>query len=203
LLIVLIRHASTEGNDPKKPRVRGWMDNELTPKGRVEAQLAGIKLRKYDLQYLFHSDFMRDNQTSHIIANQLNLSAMESDFDARTWDTGDFSGQPEEDVNPAIIEIYKKPWQSAPGGSESFNGFEQRWFDFLDKKMDFAANVVRPVGITTHGRNIAITESYINDVPPLECQMPLAAGFATISVNPDRSLIMEFPTPTEPVIKDV
>lgn len=204
ILALLIRHASTEDNDPNNPRVRGWADIPLAPNGEIEAQLAGEKLKQYGIKQLYHSDFMRDSQTAHIIANKLNIQA-EADFNARTWDTGSFSGQTEEDVNPAIIEIYKNPWKAAPGGGESFNGFLERWYAFLDAKLSEAANVPssRPLGIVTHGRNIASAQSYIEFIPPLKCEMPCPAGFAIISVALDRSLHLEVMPPKELVIQDV
>lgn len=205
VIAVLIRHAPTSGNNPTKTEVRGWKDDEIAPESHLDAQITAAKLRPYGIKYLVSSDFMRDQQTAQIIAEALNISNIDVDYDARTWDTGDFSGKAEEEVNPAIMEIMQRPWMSAPGGSESFDDFARRWTRFLESKLYLAANVdqFRPVGIVTHGRNLAYTQSYIEGVPPVDCSMPLPAGFATITIQPNHSLTMEFITPTEPVIQDV
>lgn len=205
VIVILIRHAATAANNPTKTEVRGWKDDEIAPASHLDAQLTAEKLRRYDLKYIISSDFMRDQQTAQIIAEKLNISNIDVDFDARTWDTGDFSGKPEEEVNPAILEIMRQPWLSAPGGSESYNDFGRRWTRFLESKMYLAANVdqYRPIGIVTHGRNLAYTQSYIEGIPIEDCNMPLPAGFATITIQPNHQLTMEFITQTEPVIADV
>lgn len=185
--------------------MRGWKDEELAPEGHLGVQLTAQKLRPYDIKYIISSDFMRDQQTAHIIAEKLNVSNIDVDWDARTWDTGDLSGKPESEANPAIRDIMQRPWLSAPGGSESFDEFGQRWTAFLDAKLYLAANVdqFRPVCIVTHGRNLAYTQSYLQHLPLVDCQMPMPAGFLTISIQPNRSLTIDYPTPTEPVLTDV
>ncbi len=204
LLLILIRHGATQLNDPAAPRVRGWDDTELSDSGKLEVQMAAEKLKQYDLKQLYHSDFMRDSQTAQIIGNKLNINA-DTEWDARTWDTGLFSGQLESVANPAIFEIYKRPWQSAPGGSESMNEFLARWQRLLDSKIDLASRVpvLRPLGIVSHGRPIAATDSYVNDKPLLEGYMPYPAGFALLSVGLDRKLNFEIVPPQEPITQDV
>lgn len=170
----------------------------------MEVELAARKLAPYNLQFLYSSDFMRDTETKFILASRLGISGLDTEYDARTWDTGMFSGRPESEVNPAILEIYKQPWNSAPGGSESMNDFASRWTSFLDAKMNLAAQVesFRPLGIITHGRNIAMTESYLTGRNTWECDMPMPAGHALISIGDDCSINFEIVDPKESVAID-
>jgi len=204
LLMILVRHGRTEGNDPTNPQVRGWQDYSLEDKSIPEVKGTAEALRQYAPQSIISSDFQRDMSTAHILASALNLSNIETDYDARTWDTGMYSGKPEAEVNSAIAAIYDRPWESAPGGRESFNAFQSRWQNFLDRKMDLATvEGFRPMIVVTHGRNIALTDSYINGKMPRDGQMPFPAGYGLLSVAQDGSLGFGYPVETEPVIEDV
>lgn len=202
--MVLMRHGATHHNVPSNPLVRGWHDDPLTDEGRTQVHLALDGLRKLAPKIAYSSDFMRDTETAGIVAEALNLP-METDYDARTWDVGVFSGKPEAEVNEAIASLYKQPWETPPGSSESFNGFAKRWLDFLELKMEMASKVdaTRPPLIVTHGRNIGLAHSYIDFLNPWEADMPLPAGIATISVEDDRTLSFRFLGEAEPVPVDV
>ena len=118
---------------------------------------------------------------------------------------GEFEGQLLKDVNPAIEVLYKQPWKTPPGSTESFNGFSERWLNFLDEKMEAAVQVEswRPTVIVTHGKNIALTHSYLEGLNTWDAKMPLPAGYAVIKINQDRSLGLDFYSPTESVIEDI
>jgi len=171
----------------------------------MDVQLTAQKLAKYDPQWIESSDFMRDTETALLVATQLNISDKATRWEARTWDTGLFSGQPESEVNPKILEIYKNPWESAPGGSESMNEFFARWQSYLDSKMDLAANVdtMRPGIIVTHGRNLAATDTYLNGGNAWEAYMSKPAGYACVVVGETGYLGLEFVGAKEPVASDV
>jgi broad specificity phosphatase PhoE len=202
VLAILMRHGSTADNGGAKV-VRGWKDQELTPAGRIEAQLTADKLAKYKPAKVFHSDFMRDSETAHIVAAKLNLPT-EADFNLRTWDVGDYSGQPESEVNPAILRLYRTPWAMPPGSTESFNDFSRRFINYFEDRLRDAANIetYRPPVIVSHGRNIAQAHSHIDFLLPWEARMPMPAQFALINVNPDRTIGIEFIGESEPVIED-
>lgn len=201
---ILMRHARTEGNDPKNPTVRGWKDSPLTSEGKIQAQLTANKLKSYEPKHIYHSDFMRDTQTAEILAAILNIP-LETDFNSRTWDVGTYSGKPEDDVNPPIMEIYKHPWMTPPGSTESFNEFAGRFCEFMERKLRYAAMVepARPVVIVTHGRCVAIAQSHFEGLNAWECSMPMPAQYATVTVELDGHLTMEFIGPREAVIADV
>lgn len=184
--------------------MRGWVDEPLDSTGKIEVQLSAQKLRKYNPGFVYSSDFTRDTETANIVMNAMNISGYETDFDCRTWDVGAFSGKAETEVGQAIIELYKRPWEAPPGSSESFNTFSERWTGFLESRMQMVSqiNTMRPTIIVTHGRNIALSQSYVEGINAWDCVMPYPAGFALLTVEMDRSLSIQFPTRTEPVVKD-
>lgn len=200
--MILVRHGATALNNGAK-MVRGWKDVPLHYTGKIDAEIAAKKLAKYGPGYIFHSDFMRDSETAHIIAKRLNLP-VEADYDLRTWDVGQFSGKPEAQVNPAILELYKQPWSKPPGSSESFNDFASRFTGAMDKYLSLAAeeSAFRPIVLVCHGRNIALAHSHLSGALPWDALMPLAGGEAIIAIGKDGMLGLEFLSPTESVIKD-
>jgi len=203
-LVILMRHGSTRANEGK-PVIRAWKDYQLDENGKIEAQLTARKLEEYKPALIISSDLMRDTETAHIVSEVLKQPNLETDYGARTWDMGRFEGQPLKDANQAIEQLYKHPWDKPPGSSESFNDFSGRWQRFLDRKMYLAANVaeMRPVLIVTHGKNIALSQSYVDGILPEKAEMPLPAGYAVISVGEDHGLEIEMKGKTESVIEDV
>lgn len=202
--MLLVRHGATVLNNPSNPIVRGWEDAELAKDGEnAVRQLAG-ELRQYNPQYIVSSDFTRDSSTAHILASRLGITNLETDYDARTWDVGSYSGKLESEVNPAIENLYDRSWETPPGSSESFDGFSKRWQQFLDRKMDLATiEGMRPIIVVTHGRNLALTDSYLNFKTAKDGMMPYAGGYGVISVAPDRSLQFQIQGESECVCTDV
>lgn len=202
VLLILCRHGATAANEGE-PKVRGWTDFELDDHGKLEAQLLGNRLKKYAIKKIIHSDFNRDTQTAHIIANIVVTNDIEPDYDLRTWDVGNFSGKPLSEANPVIEEIYKNPWIKPDGSDESFNDFSRRFIGALEKYMNLASiDVFRPILIVTHGKNMALAQTYIEGGNAWEARMPLPGKMAVISVNPDTTLRIDMEE-SEPVIEDI
>lgn len=184
--------------------VRGWKDEPLRPTARGEIQATGEELKKYDPKWVVSSDFMRDSQTAQILATELGLVDTSVDYDARTWDVGSYSGKPESEVQDAITDLYRRPWEIPPGSGESFNDFAARWEKFLQRSMNMATiEGMRPGIIVTHGRNIALTDSQYNFKPTDDSSMPLPAGYGILSVSPDRSVQFDIVGESESVCVDV
>ena len=70
--LILIRHGQSVWNQQK--RFTGWVDVELTDKGRAEAKKAGelIKEKKIKLDSFFSSYQKRANDTLKIVMKELN-----------------------------------------------------------------------------------------------------------------------------------
>src|SRR5260370_23737242 len=204
VIVILARHGATEANEAKVPLVRGWEDFSLDDHGKLEAQLLGYRLKKYDPRKIIHSDFLRDTETANIIANIIPTNDIEVDNNLRTWDVGRFSGQSLKQANPAIEQIYKNPWTKPPGSDESFNDFSTRFIGCLERYLSLGSiEAYRPILLVTHGKNIALAKTYVDGGNVWESIMPGAGKMAIISVNNDRTLSIELEKPTENVIEDV
>lgn len=204
VLVILVRHGHTELNNPGRPIVRGWKDAALTSEGEANVARTAMELAQFKPQWIVSSDFMRDSGTAQIIANKLGIADFSVDFDSRTWDVGAFSGKPEDEVADAINDLYRRTWQAPPGSDETFDQFSARWLNFLDRKMEQAQiDGMRPGVIVTHGRNIALSDSHFNHKMPEDGMMPYPAGYALVSVAPDRSVQCDIQGETECVCVDI
>lgn len=71
--IVLVRHGESQWN--KENRFTGWIDVDLSEKGREEAKQAGqlLKAEKWNFDFAFCSVLTRANRTLNIILDEMNM----------------------------------------------------------------------------------------------------------------------------------
>ncbi len=201
--MILARHGRTQLNNPENPLLRAWEDMPLSPEGQLDAKLLAYKLRFFRPKSVSSSDLMRDAETAHIIAHELNITKRHPKFNYRTWDMGTYAGKPEKDVAASVADLYKRPWEKPPGSDESFNDFAKRFVEELEGELEWAAKVERPTIVVTHGKNIAMADSHITGREPLDGRMPMPGGYAVIRVLDDRALALDYYGDTENVVKDV
>ena len=74
--LVLIRHGQSEWN--KQNLFTGWVDVDLSKKGKEEAQAAGLALKKRQISfdYAFSSALKRAIHTMEIVLKQMNLKSI-------------------------------------------------------------------------------------------------------------------------------
>lgn len=202
--MLLVRHGATKLNSAKNPIVRGWKDEPMAPQARADVRATARELRPYGPKALVSSDFMRDAETAQVLAAELGIASMETDFDARTWDVGTYSGKPEDEARDAINDLYRRSWETPPGSQESFDEFAARWLKFLDKRMQAAQiEAMRPYLVVTHGRNIALTDSNFNFKLPEDGLMPMPSGYGVLSITPERKIAFEVQGEAESVCIDI
>ena len=68
--LILVRHGQSLWN--LENRFTGWVDVELSKKGRNEASYAGKLLNSIKFDRVFSSDLMRTVETAEIISNEIN-----------------------------------------------------------------------------------------------------------------------------------
>lgn len=197
-----MRHGRTELNEGT-PRLRAWENPPLNRDGELDAQMAGNKLKSYNVQMVYHSELLRDTQTAHIIAEMLGNIPAEPDFRLRTADLGEWSGEKESEVHELMRRWYQEPWMRAPSG-ESYNDFLGRWIPAFEEKLEIARSVdgFRPTLIAAHGRNFASLHSRYHGVAPVDAEMPFPGGLACVYQDSDGRDCFEFMTETEPILED-
>lgn len=124
----LVRHGATRMNKTNAvsvDRERGWSDVPLTPKGRAEAQQAGVKLRGKGIAHVSASNLARAAETATIIGHHIGVKP-HLEHDLRPWNLGDLTGHAMDQVQPQMEDYARnRPNDPVPGG-ESFNRFKAR-----------------------------------------------------------------------------
>jgi len=202
LLVIGVRHGSTEGN--AKGVLRAWSDMSLDAHGKIDAQMAAMKIAPYKPKFIYSSDLTRDSQTAEIIGQKFGLP-YETDFGLRTADMGEWTEQPEEEVKELTKDWYQQGFERAGGGGDTYIGFCTRFFQSFDQKLTQAeCESFQPTVCCMHGRNFAALHSRYSGVAPWEAKMPLPGGVALFRYNwPDfPPITMEFISETEPILDD-
>lgn len=198
-----MRHGTTALNNPKRPKLRAWENVPLKESGRAEIQLTANKLKIYSPKLIYASDLVRDSESAMLIAEILGNIPFEVDFALRTADMGALSGMLEENAAPRVLRWYRNPGEPAPSG-ETRAGWERRVWQFVEPKLELARTTAafRPVIFVSHGRVLAMFDSFYNMKPPEEGSMPFPGGYGVIRSNLDGLDSFELIGDTESVSYD-
>ena len=74
MVLVVLRHGQSVWNSEN--RFTGFVDVELSKKGRNEASYAGKLLNSIKFDHIFSSDLMRTIETAEIVAKKTNYKNM-------------------------------------------------------------------------------------------------------------------------------
>jgi broad specificity phosphatase PhoE len=200
VLAVVVRHGRTAYNDPKRPKLRAWDNVPLKEEGQEDIQLTANKLKIYNPKLVYSSDLARDSQSAILIAEILGNIPFEIDYALRTADMGTLAGMLDEDAAPRVLRWYQNPGEPAPSGETRYE-FEKRIWKFMEPKLDLARSVAafRPVIFVTHGRVLAMLDSFYNMKLPEDGSMPFPGGFGVIRCNMDGVDTFELIGESEPV----
>lgn len=113
-MIVLARHGETEHNAPP-PRVQGWVDVPLSPRGREQALALARALRQDGLAAVYTSQLVRARETAEIVARELGL---ELAVDARLAESN--RGRWEGRLLEEIAREEPREWEAWLRGGASF-----------------------------------------------------------------------------------
>ena len=124
--IIFVRHGDTPYNskDPRKNRMMGWIDHVgLSDQGKADAKKTADKLKNYQIDCVYHSDFLRTAETAAIITAQLGLTSSPT-HSLRERNLGSFANQTVHEVittRPAdwakFLDHYDPDWNGLEGES--------------------------------------------------------------------------------------
>lgn len=147
--IYLIRHGQTTGD--VEERYGGSYDDELTEKGKIQAQDLANKLSESGIQILFCSPLKRAQQTAEILKEKLNCEIKIIEDLRERNKNGILTGMTKDEAKikyPELVEKLKD-FRNQIQGAESQEDFVQR----LKKAFTEVTNVTdySTIGIVTHG----------------------------------------------------
>lgn len=128
-LFYAVRH----GEDDNDKLIGGWEDAPIDEKGTNDAKEAAKFLVDKGIRCIICSDMKRTLETAKIIAKELNIKNLTTDFRLRTWNKGYLNGEEKTEENKAVLRYYKEnPYKVIKNG-ESHYQFEDR----SDEAYDF------------------------------------------------------------------
>ena len=159
--IYIIRHGQTTGD--VENRYGGAYDDELTDKGKIQAQDLANKLINSGIQIIFASPMIRTQQTAEILSTKLNCEITTINDLRERNKNGILSGMTQEEARtkyPDLVEELKD-YRNQIQGAESQEDFAKRikkTFIEITSVSNYSS-----IGIVTHGGPIWAVFSDILD----------------------------------------
>ncbi len=150
--LFLVRHGESEYN--AKRIIQGHIDTDLTPRGIVQARLAGEELKNFPIEKIYTSDLRRAYRTAYVIGDILGIEPI-IDERLREMNFGEWEGLAYEYIYQNHIEDFhnwlKNPVACPLPSQEDIKEFESRIKDFLQEiKKQKEENIL----IVAHGGSI-------------------------------------------------
>lgn len=162
LRLYIVRHGETVWN--KEKRLQGWSDSKLSDKGRGNALLLSLYLRKIDLNAIYSSTSSRAYDTAEIIKAERTLEIKKLE-QLREMCLGSWEGRVyteiENEEGERFNNFWKKPHLYKKDSGEDFHEVRKRLEFFLDYviKNHASGNIL----IVTHTVTIKIILSIIKN----------------------------------------
>ncbi|MEE8042418.1 MAG: histidine phosphatase family protein [Pseudomonadales bacterium] len=149
LELFLIRHGETEWN--RENRMQGWLDSELTGRGRAQARTSAKVLAEFDIHRLFSSPLGRARKTAEVIGKHAELQ-VEVDKRLAERHMGDLAGLTLEEIQVRFPEEWEERisnrFNYRPPGGESLTDMATRVAPFLEA---LGALEGHSIAIVSHG----------------------------------------------------
>ena len=121
--LILVRHGQSTWNLEK--RFTGWVDVDLTKKGRLEAEKAGFLIKKLNIKINFYysSLQLRANNTLNIIQQVMNdKKSIIKAWELNERHYGSLTGLNKEEMNKKIgkdkVHEFRRSWDAKPDALE-------------------------------------------------------------------------------------
>lgn len=157
MVLVVLRHGQSVWNSEN--RFTGFVDVELSKKGRNEASYAGKLLNSIKFDHIFSSDLMRTVETAEIISNEINYKKAilhTSDFKER--DYGDLTGKDKTELGLVYGSEQVKKWRrsyfTGPPNGENLDDVVKRVGRGYQKHIQKLLEKNQNVLIVAHGNSL-------------------------------------------------
>jgi isoleucyl-tRNA synthetase len=128
----MVRHGEAESNAKNVLNSDPKLHNPLTQTGQDNARKAGRKLKKANIDLIFHSPLQRTRETAELIASELGLDgeASQEDNRLREVEFGEFEGKSVEDYH-SYFAYTQERMTKVPKGGEDWGSVKRRITEFL------------------------------------------------------------------------
>lgn len=156
--LVLLRHGESQWN--LENRFTGWVDVELTDKGREEARRAGEKLRGIHFDKAYASVLKRANETLDIALGVLGQTGLPTERDQALNERhyGDLQGlnkaETAKKYGDEQVHIWRRSFDVAPPAGESLKDTAARTLPYFESRILADVKAGRNVIVAAHGNSL-------------------------------------------------
>jgi broad specificity phosphatase PhoE len=160
-----LRHGQNNHQVEHKDIIYFWPDGNppyhLTELGKEESKLAGEKLKKDNINYIFSSDILRCRETAKIAAQIIGYDIDKIIYDTRLRDLnwGDFGGKTKEEYWGFYGNDRMNAFDKTIPGGESWNQCKERAVKLFNEIEEEFQN--QSILIVSHGDTLWLLEGYI------------------------------------------
>lgn len=170
--LVIVRHGQSLWN--KENRFTGWVDIDLSAKGREEAIVAGKSLKNIHFDTAFTSDLKRAQNTLALILKEIGQENIpvfhDKALNERNY--GDLQGMNKdaarERFGPEQVHIWRRSYDVAPPNGESLKDTEERVVPYYQSEIEPLLREGKNVLVVAHGNSLRALIKYLEHLSPEE-----------------------------------
>lgn len=171
-ILVMFRHGQSVWNLENK--FTGWVDVDLTDKGKKEAKEAGEKLKGMHFDYAYSSDLKRAQETLKIALNEAGISHVPTTYDKALNERmyGDLQGLNKADTAKKFgdeqVHIWRRSYDIAPPNGESLKDTAARVIPYFEKEIAPKLKDDKNIVIAAHGNSLRALIMFLEKMSPDE-----------------------------------
>lgn len=170
-LLILCRHGQSAGN--LENRFTGWLDLPLTPAGRHEARLAGLRLKAEHLVVgqAFCSGLQRTGASCSIMleASGIPEVPVEATAALNERDYGDLTGLNKDEARirwgETQVKVWRRSYAETPPGGESLRDTAARVLPYYVRKV-LPAAMAKGALVVAHGNSLRALVMALDGLSP-------------------------------------
>lgn len=170
--LIIVRHGQSIWNSEN--RFTGWVDVDLTEKGKKEAREAGIKLLDYNFDIAFTSDLIRAQKTLDIILKTINQQDIpiirDKALNERMY--GDLQGRNKDEARAEFgaeqVHIWRRSYDIAPPNGESLKDTAERVLPYFESAVLPKLKEGKNVLIAAHGNSLRALIMFLEELSEQE-----------------------------------
>lgn len=166
--LILVRHGESEWN--QKGLWTGWTDIGLSEKGKIEARLAGEKLKSFPIDIAYTSVLIRAKQTLDEIKTVLNLSDIQtvenSALNERNYGiyTGKNKWEIQKEVGEEHFKSLRRGWDSPIPNGETLKDVYNRVVPYYESEILPKLKIGKNILISAHGNSLRALVKYLENL---------------------------------------
>jgi 2,3-bisphosphoglycerate-dependent phosphoglycerate mutase len=170
--LVIFRHGQSTWNLENK--FTGWVDVELTPKGMLEAENAGSKLKGHKFDYAYASDLKRAQETLTIALAAAEHQPIQPIYDKALNERmyGDLQGLNKAETVKKFgeeqVKIWRRSYDIPPPNGESLKDTAARVLPYFEKEIIPKLKAGKNVVIAAHGNSLRALIMYLEKMTPAQ-----------------------------------